>query len=155
MAIFAVPDDEQLTINGVDLFAPCWSILNSYVMDQGTTVQIDNTDIPDYPGTRAEQAWDIQSRWTLAGVVSGQVDEAGSENADARVGLRENWTALKDGVFLPILSAVTLEATWVFRGETRTADVQVADWQINRATPTDYDFTFDLIIPDGDWSVGS
>jgi hypothetical protein len=153
MAVFAVPDDEQLTINGVELFTAAWSILNSFVMDQGTTVEIDNTDIPDYPGVRAEQAWDTQSRWTLALPVSGEVDEFGSLHADSRVGLRENWTALKEGIFLPILESVTLEAIWVFRGETRIADVQVADWQITRAAPIDYDSTFDLIIPAGEWTV--
>lgn len=155
MATFSVPDDEQLTINGVDLFTPAWSILNSFVMDQGPTVVIDNTDIPDYPGTRAEQPWDSQSRWTLALAVSGETDETGSVNASARVGLRVNWSTLMDGVFLPILESETLEATWVYRGETRTADVQVADWQITRAQPIDYDASFELIIPAGDWTVGS
>ena len=43
----------------------------------------------------------------------------------------------------------------MYRGETRTADVQVADWQITRAQPIDYDASFDLIIPDGVWTVGS
>lgn len=155
MAILAVPDDEQLTINGVELFTPAWSVLNSFVMDQGPAIVIDNTDIADYPGTRAEQPWDSQSRWTLALAVSGQQDETGAEHADPRVGLRLNWSALKDELFLPMLEAETLEATWVFRGETRTADVQVADLQITRAGPIDYDAAFDLVIPAGDWTVGS
>jgi hypothetical protein len=153
MGAFAVPADEQLTINSFNLFTPACSILNSYVMEQGTTVAIDNTDIPDHDGSRAEQPWGVESQWTLALSVTGVADFDGDPHPDARVGLRENWTAIKAGVFLPILASSTLPATWEYRGEIRTADVQVANWQIIGASPVDYDATFDLIIPAGEWTV--
>lgn len=155
MGILAVPDDEQLTINNFDLFTPACSPLNSYVMDQGPSVVIDNTDIPEYPGERSEQAWDTGVRWTLAMAVIGDVDFDGVDHANARVGLRENWTSIKEEVFLPILSYETLWAVWVFRGETRTANIQVGNWQITGAAAAEYATSFDLIIPAGDWTVGS
>lgn len=155
MGVLAVPDDEQLTVNNFDLFTPACSPLNSYVMDQGPSVVIDNTDIPDYPGERAEQAWDIGARWTIAMHVLGDVDFEGVEHPDARVGLRENWAAIKEEVFLPILTYQTLWAVWLFRGELRSADIQVANWQITGAAGAEYSTSFDLIIPRGDWTVGS
>src|SRR5690606_5525514 len=68
------PGGEQLTLAGIDMFTAAWCVLNSYVLEQPAAIEVANTDIAGYGGSRAEQPWQVETVHTLSLHIIGDVD---------------------------------------------------------------------------------
>lgn len=157
MGVLALPPGgEQLTLAGVDMFTPAWSILNSYVMEQPPAIEVENTDIAGYDGVRAEQPWQVETVHTLSLHVIGDVDHTTTPHPDPLTGVRTNWRYLTANVFDLMLTQPTISAVWEpVPGDVLIAsDAQVRDAQINSAGPADFFASFELVLPTG-WESGS
>lgn len=141
---------QYLEIAGVPLSTPAWEVLNLHTLLSGPAIRGENVLIPGAAGVRPRRRRIGETIRTLELHIFGDQDPEGAEHADHMLGLMQNIETLRDLVTDPPAdnhSVVTAVLHW--RGETRTAGVQVVGFEVGEAVGETVRATIDLVIPSG------
>lgn len=154
-AILVNTCDGNLSIAGVPMRTPAWSVLRLTPLWQGPVVRGADRILPGSPGVIPLPRRPNVTVRSLPIVITGDVDQLGVANVDPWVGYEENFDYLRSTVADPTeVGDGTVEAVLTMpSGVTRTADVHVlglvmadpvagADGLVARGT-------LDLSIPTG------
>ncbi|MFV0315442.1 MAG: hypothetical protein ACK5O2_00575 [Microthrixaceae bacterium] len=151
-------NDDRLKIAGSDLITHGSTILNVFELEQPDAPRIRNTEVSGLDRGRPEVPAMDPRTVTLAGHIVGEVDLAmptAAAHSDPKIGVRTNWRSI-EAIFAAQFSAATLVAQWQRRTatgwDTFTADVQVANWQVTSAWPTDLAYSVE-VTRFSDWTA--
>lgn len=123
-----------LTIDGISMNRPAWGIIpdengNGGLLQVITTVDVRGEDrvLPGASGVIPYRRRRTATRYTFRLIVTGDVDENGNPNADAKMGLIDNLLYLRDNVVDPLTTGDgTVPAIWTLPdASTLEADVHV------------------------------
>jgi hypothetical protein len=147
---FAIPTGE-LTINGVVMHTPAWTIVDLTPLWMGATVRGFDRIVPFTPGVTPYRRRMTVTQHALPMVIIGSVDRLGVKYSDEWEGLEANIDYLRAFVVDPTNAGDgTLPATLELpSGTTRTADIHVLRLALGRVQSGKMLATLDISIPEG------
>lgn len=143
--------DQYLAVAGVPLNTPAWEHTNIQAMLSGPATRGSNIVIPGAIGVRPRRKRVTETTRTVELFVTGDRDPNDTPYADPVRGLLENVDLLRAAVTdPPDTNNSVVVATLNWRGDTRSAYVQVTDFEVSDAVGTSSCFaTFDLVFITG------
>lgn len=146
-----------LTIDGVSLNVPgAWHVNRSLIrLMGGPKTRGENTRIPNVPGVVPNPQRIDETIYDLELVVRGKNNASLTPWSDEIVGKFENLGYLQNALAIPDGSTYKAASLLLPTGDTQFADVQVLNWQVAADHGVTAIVTFDLLVLDGAFAVGS
>lgn len=148
---YEITSDEYVSINGVPLHTPAWTVGNLWELWRGPVTRGTDDVIPGASGVRANPRRATITPVSLEICVVGSHDWEGAEYSDQRVGLEENINYLRAYVTDPtgIGDGTVPLVLYLPSGESRSGDVHIEGFDFAGVGPYAIEGTIDLTIPAG------